>query len=144
MLVRRVLMLDGFASQNLHPLMTTMQQEFICSELPVLHLRSLELLTAIVKGVRRQLLPHVADIALLVTEYLRKCALPELRIMVYSIIRILLMSMGVGMSLYLTQEVINNTFVDLDYINSTSGNLHLNSNASIEPPQQPIQKKKKA
>lgn len=49
------------------------------------------------------------------------------------------------MSLYLTQEVINNTFVDLDYISSTSGDLHLNlnSNASFEPPQQPVQKKRK-
>ncbi|KAL8090247.1 uncharacterized protein LOC141697677 [Apium graveolens] len=145
MLIRRVLMLDGSVSQNLYSLMTTMQQELICSELPVLHLRSLELLTAIVKGVRSQLLPHVAEITLLVTEYFKKCALPELRIMVYSIIRILLRSMGVGMSLYLTQEVINNTFVDLDYISFTSGDLHLNlnSNASFEPPQQPVQKKRK-
>ncbi|KAL1827943.1 hypothetical protein ACET3Z_006355 [Daucus carota] len=143
MLIRRVLMLDGSVSQKMYPLMTTMKQELICSELPGLHLRSLELLAGIVKGVRSQLLPHVADIAVLIAEYFRKCALPELRIMVYSIIRILLRSMGVGMSLYLTQEVISNTFVDLDYSSSASGNLNLNSNVFNEPVQQPPQKKRK-
>lgn len=145
MLARRVLMLDGSVSQSLYPLMTTMQQELICSELPVLHLRGLELLTATVKGVRSQLLPHVADIARLLTEYFRKCALPELRVMIYSVIRILLMSLGVGMSLYLTQEVISNTFVDLDYISYTSGdsNSNLNSKVAYEPLQQPVQKKRK-
>lgn len=47
------------------------------------------------------------------------------------------------MSLYLTQEVISNTFVDLDYSSSASGNLNLNSNVFNEPVQQPPQKKRK-
>lgn len=145
MLAGRVLMVDGSVPQTLYPFMTTMQQEFICSELPVLHLHSLELLTAIVKGVRSQLLPHVADIARLLTEYFRKCALPELRTKVYSIIRILLMSMGVGMALYLTQDVISNTFIDLDYIGYTTGDSssNLDSKISYEALPQPVQKKRK-
>lgn len=44
-----------------------------------------------------QLLPHAADIMRLLTVYFRMCALPELRIKVYSVIKILLMSMGIGM-----------------------------------------------
>ncbi|GFZ21976.1 hypothetical protein Acr_29g0011380 [Actinidia rufa] len=49
----RVLMVDGSLSQALFPFTTGMQQEFICSELPILHSYSLELLSAVIKGVRR-------------------------------------------------------------------------------------------
>lgn len=43
-----------------------------------------------------QLLPHAAYVVRLVTRYFRSCALPELRIKLYSITRMLLTSMGVG------------------------------------------------
>ena len=44
-----------------------------------------------------QLLPYAAEIVRLLTAYFRTCALPELRVKVYSVIKILLMSMGIGM-----------------------------------------------
>ncbi|KAJ8644744.1 hypothetical protein MRB53_006492 [Persea americana] len=52
-LVGRVLSVDGSLGQALQPFMTVMQQELICSELPVLHLGSLDILIAVIKGVRR-------------------------------------------------------------------------------------------
>ena len=52
-LVERVLKVDGSLSQSLLPTTAAMQQEFICSELPALHLASLDLLEAIIRGVRR-------------------------------------------------------------------------------------------
>ncbi|KAA8534550.1 hypothetical protein F0562_032067 [Nyssa sinensis] len=144
-LAGRVLMVDGSVSQALFPFMTAMQQEFICSELPVLHSCSLELLASILKGVRSQLLPHLADIGRLLTEYFRKCAMPELRIKVYSIIRILLMAMGAGVGVYLIQEVINNTFTDLDSIGYESVGTPFSaySNVSTEALLQSSQKKRK-
>ncbi|XP_027159422.1 uncharacterized protein LOC113760878 isoform X2 [Coffea eugenioides] len=93
-LVKRVLMVDGSFSQS-SPFMTAMRQDLICLELPELHRCSLELLSSNVKGLRSQLLPHVADITRLLTEYFRTCVLPELRIKVYSIMKVLLMSMGI-------------------------------------------------
>ncbi|KAK9282790.1 hypothetical protein L1049_011011 [Liquidambar formosana] len=134
-LVGRVLMVDGSLSQALYPFMTAMQQEFICSQLPVLHMYSLELLTAIIKGVRSQLLPHAAEIVRLLTEYFKTCALPELRIKVYSIIRILLISMGVGIAVFLAPEVINNASVDLDESDCTSSSacLKVSAEALLQP-----------
>lgn len=52
-LVGRVLMVDGSLSQASYPSMTAMKQELICSELPILQLHSLEMLSAIIKGLRR-------------------------------------------------------------------------------------------
>lgn len=46
-------MVDGSSSQAIFPFMTAMQQESICLELPVLHMHSLELLSAIIKSARR-------------------------------------------------------------------------------------------
>ncbi|KAK4593338.1 hypothetical protein RGQ29_017452 [Quercus rubra] len=138
-LVERVLMVDGSVPHALSAFMTSMQQELICSELPVLHLHSLELLIAIIKGTRSQLLPYAASIVRLITAYFKRCALPELRIKVYSITRILLISMGVGMAVCLAQEVINNAFVDLNLITnesvgaSASTNLEASSEALLQP-----------
>ncbi|KAL0008068.1 hypothetical protein SO802_009570 [Lithocarpus litseifolius] len=138
-LVERVLMVDGSVPHALSAFTTSMQQELICSELPVLHLHSLELLIAIIKGTRSQLLPYAASIVRLITSYFKRCALPELRIKVYSITRILLISMGVGMAVCLAQEVINNAFVDLNLITnesvgaSASTNLKASSEALLQP-----------
>ncbi|GMY23428.1 proline-, glutamic acid- and leucine-rich protein 1 isoform X1 [Fagus crenata] len=127
-LVERVLKVDGSLPHALLPFMTSMQQELICSELPVLHSYSLELLIAIIKGTRSQLLPYTASIVRLITAYFKRCALPELRIKVYSITRILLISMGVGMAVCLAQEVVNNAFVDLNVIGNESVGTSANAN----------------
>ncbi|XWS56869.1 hypothetical protein CRYUN_Cryun09bG0122400 [Craigia yunnanensis] len=129
-LVERLLMVDGSLPHTMLPFMTAMQQELICSELPVLHVYSLELLIAIIKGMRSQLLPLAAYVVRLVTRYFRRCALPELRIKLYSITRMLLISMGVGMAIYLAQDVIDNAFNDL---NSLGGEDIETSLANIGP-----------
>ncbi|TKY64039.1 Proline-, glutamic acid- and leucine-rich protein 1 [Spatholobus suberectus] len=131
-LVERILMVNGSLPQMSLPFMTAKQQENICSELPVLHLSSLELLTAIIKAMGSQLLPYAASIVRIVTKYFKTCELPELRINVYSVTRNLLITMGVGMALYLAQEVINNAFTDLSSIEHKNGGMlnGSNSNAS--------------
>ncbi|KAK1260845.1 hypothetical protein QJS04_geneDACA013378 [Acorus gramineus] len=98
-LVWRVLSVDGSLHASMSPFITSLHQELICSELPILHLETLDLLTAIIKGARRQLLPHAAGVARLLMEYFTRAALPDLRIKIYSIMRILLTSMGVGLDL---------------------------------------------
>lgn len=50
-----------------------------------------------------QLLPHAASIVRFITKYFKACALPDLRIKVYSIAKTLLISMGVGMQKLLTK-----------------------------------------
>ncbi|PPS07302.1 hypothetical protein GOBAR_AA13336 [Gossypium barbadense] len=51
-LVERLLRVDGSLPHTMLPFMTSVQQELICSELPVLHAYSLELLIALIKGMR--------------------------------------------------------------------------------------------
>ncbi|XP_015876389.2 uncharacterized protein LOC107413049 isoform X1 [Ziziphus jujuba] len=144
-LVERVLMVNGSLPLSVRPLTTAMQQEFISSELPVLHSYGLELLTAIVKGVRSQLLPHAASVVRLISVYFKKCALPELRKKIYSITRILLISMGVGMAVCLAQEVINNAFVDLNPTDNETGGASsgASSNTSTEALPQAGNRKRK-
>ncbi|XP_027336279.1 proline-, glutamic acid- and leucine-rich protein 1 isoform X2 [Abrus precatorius] len=144
-LVERILMVNGSLPQISLPFMTAKQQENICSELPVLHLSSLELLTAIIKAMGSQLLPHAAYIVRIITKYFKTCQLPELRIKVYSVTRTLLISMGVGMALCLAQEVINNVFADLSTVeNKNGGTLNgSNSNASAGALLPPSHRKRK-
>lgn len=52
-LVERLLIVDGSLPHTMLRFMTAMQQELICSELPVLHASSLELLMAIIKATHR-------------------------------------------------------------------------------------------
>ncbi|KAK6775338.1 hypothetical protein RDI58_026339 [Solanum bulbocastanum] len=112
-LAKRVLMVDGSSSPGI-AYMTTMKQEFFCSELPVLHSHILDLLTSIVKGLGSQLLPHVGSIIRLLTNYIETSTLPELRIKVYAIMKVLLLSLGVGISTHLTDVIVNNSLMDLD------------------------------
>ncbi|KAF3653720.1 putative cytochrome c oxidase assembly protein COX15-like [Capsicum annuum] len=112
-LTKRVLMVDGSSSPGI-AYMTTMKQEFLCSELPVLHSHTLDLLSSIVKGLGSQLLPHVGSIIRLLTNYFETSTLPELRIKVYTIMNVLLMSLGVGISAHLTDVIVNNSLIDLD------------------------------
>ncbi|GMH10227.1 hypothetical protein Nepgr_012068 [Nepenthes gracilis] len=138
-MVRRVLLVDGSLPRSLLSFTTAMQQEFICSQLPVLHLYSLEVLAAVVKGISSQLLPHAADIVRLLTEYLKRCRFSELRIKVYSIIKVLLISMGVGIVSSLSQELINGAFVDLNpadgwsSVTSPSVISHSSGEATLRP-----------
>ncbi|XP_071721716.1 uncharacterized protein [Rutidosis leptorrhynchoides] len=115
-LVERVLKVDGSVPHAQLPFMTSMHQELICLDLPVLHLCCLDLLTAIVKGMHSQLLPFAASVVRLIKEYFETCALPELRIKVYSIIKILLITMGAGTAIYIAKEVVDNAKLDLTAI----------------------------
>ncbi|CAA3005199.1 proline-, glutamic acid- and leucine-rich 1 [Olea europaea subsp. europaea] len=130
-LVGRVLMVDGSLSQASYPSMTAMKQELICSELPILQLHSLEMLSAIIKGLRSQLSPHVAEIIQLLAKYFGRCRLPMLREKAYAILKVLLSSMGVGVAIHLSQDVVTNAFIDLesfgDERKGTSFGVHANA-----------------
>ncbi|KAA8547993.1 hypothetical protein F0562_004422 [Nyssa sinensis] len=139
----RVLMVDGSLYQPLSPFTTVVQQQHTCNELSILHLYSLDLLAAVIKGVRRQLWPHTAEIVSLLTAYFRRSALAKLRIKVYSIIRILLISMGVGIALSIDQEVISNAFVDLEYNAYEKQRASSSANSIFEASWQPSHKKRK-
>ncbi|KAK6933543.1 Pre-rRNA-processing protein RIX1, N-terminal [Dillenia turbinata] len=113
-LMERILMMDGSLPQTLLPFISVTQQENLCMQLPVLHSDTLDLLTATIKQVRSQLLPHAARIIRILTEYFQRCQVPMLRVKVYSIIKILLISVGVGVISQLAHEVIQNASIDLD------------------------------
>eukprot|EP00258_Populus_trichocarpa_P050968 XP_024466987.1 proline-, glutamic acid- and leucine-rich protein 1 [Populus trichocarpa] len=139
-LVERVLMVNGSLSPTTSSFVILAEQEFICSELPVLHSYALELLASVIKGIRSQLLPHAAYIVRLVKEYFKRCELPELRIKVYSITKLLLMSMGIGIAIYLAQEVVNCSLHDLNPIlDGTS--FHANAKSELLLP--PLHRKRK-
>ncbi|KAL3579464.1 hypothetical protein D5086_020968 [Populus alba] len=140
-LVERVLMVNGSLSPTTSSFVILAEQEFICSELPVLH--SYAFGTSCfqsLKGIRSQLLPHAAYIVRLVKEYFKRCELPELRIKVYSITKLLLMSMGIGIAIYLAQEVVNCSLHDLNpIVDGTS--FHANAKSELLLP--PFHRKRK-
>ncbi|CAA6659783.1 unnamed protein product [Spirodela intermedia] len=103
LLVERVLSVDGSLHETLSSFTSELHQELLCAELPTLHLSSLDLLIAIVKSMQSQLLPYAANVTRILTEYLNRATLPCLRIKVYSIMEVLLTTMGVGMSSNLDQ-----------------------------------------
>ncbi|KAJ4721047.1 Proline-, glutamic acid-and leucine-rich protein 1 [Melia azedarach] len=144
-LVDRVLMVDGSVPRAMLPFMTATQQQFVCLELPVLHLYSLELLTAVIECMRSQLLPHTAYILRLVKQYFKRCALPDLRIKLYAITKSLLLSMGVGVAIHLAQEVVDNACVDLSPAAHENGRTasRPNSEAASLAPMQCSHRKRK-
>lgn len=112
-LISRILNVNGSPYQQ--PIgIGNQKRTLLCAELPALHSCALDLLAAVVKGVRSQLLPRAANIVRLLTEYFRRCASPALRIKLYSNARTLLISMGVGMASYLAPAVIYNAVADLN------------------------------
>ncbi|RLM80182.1 proline- glutamic acid- and leucine-rich protein 1-like isoform X2 [Panicum miliaceum] len=113
-LIRRVLLVDGSLHKKLLPSTTSLHQELICFELPSLHSTFLDLLNATIKGMRSQLLPHGASIIRLVTEYFKMAKLPTLRTKAYSILQLLLTSMGIGTSLHLLEATVSNAIADLN------------------------------
>ncbi|KAJ9540229.1 hypothetical protein OSB04_026735 [Centaurea solstitialis] len=144
MLAGRVLMVDGSLPHTLYPIMTAMQQECICAELPLQHSYSLDILCGVVKEARSQLFPHAAHIIRLVTEYFKRCAFPELRIKVYALVKLMLMSMGVGVTMYIAEDIVSNASADLDSVGDLGGE---SSSGSVlktsEAVPQPMQKKRK-
>ncbi|KAL9223986.1 hypothetical protein vseg_000064 [Gypsophila vaccaria] len=111
--IERVLMVNGSLPEALQPFTTAMQQELVCLHLPVLHQNVLEVLPALQKGLHSQVLPYAPEILWLLTKYFERCSLPELRTKAYAVVRSLLISMGSGMALYISQIVIDNGFIDL-------------------------------
>ncbi|CAN1122265.1 Proline-, glutamic acid- and leucine-rich protein 1, partial [Linum perenne] len=139
-LVERVLMVHG-SLPNAMSFVIAAEQEYVCSELPRLHSYSLEILSSVIKGMRSQLLPHAAYIVRLVKEYFKRCQLPDLRQKLYAIAKMLLISMGVGIAIYLAQEVVKNSLIDLTSVaDHTFGG---SSNVSSETWLQSYQKKRK-
>ncbi|KAM0011919.1 putative pre-rRNA-processing protein RIX1 [Helianthus debilis subsp. tardiflorus] len=130
MLVGRVLMVDGSLTQTLYPTITAMQQEYVCLELPIQHAHCLDILCGIVKEAHSQLLPHAARIIRIVTEYLRRCELPELRVKVYALLKLMLLSMGVGLSLYLAEDIVHNASTDLDLVGDRGDEARSNSEST--------------
>ncbi|XP_073312318.1 uncharacterized protein [Primulina huaijiensis] len=110
----RVLLVDGSLSQRSLPFGTTLKQELICLELPLLQLHTLEIIAAVIKGLRSNVLPHAPDILRLLTEYMRRCTFPELRVRAYSILKVLISMEGCGTAIHVIPDVINIVFVDLD------------------------------
>ncbi|KAL3649681.1 hypothetical protein CASFOL_006084 [Castilleja foliolosa] len=115
-LAGRVLMVDGSLSSSSYSFMTTLKQEFICSEIPLLQLHSLEILAAVVKVLGSQLLPHAAGIVQVMKEYLWTCKFPDLKIKAYIILKVLLLSMGIGTAIHISQDIVNNVCIDLDIL----------------------------
>ncbi|KAF8656892.1 hypothetical protein HU200_060454 [Digitaria exilis] len=113
-LMRRVLLVDGSLHKKLLPSTTSLHQELICFELPSLHSTFLDLLNATIKGMRSQLLPHGASIIRLITEYFKIAKLPTLRTKAYSILQMLMTSMGVGTALHLLETTVSNAIADLN------------------------------
>uniref|UniRef100_A0A0E0GSU5 Pre-rRNA-processing protein RIX1 N-terminal domain-containing protein n=1 Tax=Oryza nivara TaxID=4536 RepID=A0A0E0GSU5_ORYNI len=66
------------------------------SEILELHSSFLDFLGAIIKGMRSSLLPHAGSVVMLITEYFKGAKLPAVRRKLYTIVRLLMSSMGVG------------------------------------------------
>ncbi|KAL0698667.1 hypothetical protein Bca4012_054789 [Brassica carinata] len=130
-LVERVLAVNGSLPRAMSPFMTGIQQELVCAELPTLHSSALELLRATIKCIRSQLLPYAAFVVRLISGYFSKCSLPELRIKLYSIIKTLLKSMGVGMAMQLANEVVSNASVDLEGFEGVSSKTPSLTNGAV-------------
>ncbi|KAK3156687.1 hypothetical protein QOZ80_2AG0110520 [Eleusine coracana subsp. coracana] len=113
-LIRRVLLVNGSMHKKMFPSTTSLHQELICFELPSVHSTFLDLLIATIKGMRSHLLPHAASIIRLMSEYFKVAKLPTVRIKVYSIAQLLLISLGVGTSLHLLEAVVSNSVADLN------------------------------
>ncbi|KAK2634255.1 hypothetical protein Ddye_029047 [Dipteronia dyeriana] len=144
-LVERIIMVDGSVLRAAVPFMTSKQQESVCLELPDLHLYNLELLKATIAGMHSQLLPHSAYVVRLVKTHFKRCSSPKLRIKLYSVTKSLLIFMGVGMGICLAQNIVDNSFIDLNPVGDgsrcTSSSLYLKSASSV--PMQTSHRKRK-
>ncbi|KAK9691995.1 hypothetical protein RND81_09G234100 [Saponaria officinalis] len=140
--IERVLMVNGSLPEALQPFTTAMQQELVCLHLPALHQNVLDVLAALQKGLHSQVLPYAAEIVKLLTKYFEQCRLPELRTKAYTVIRSLLISMGSGMALYISQVVIDNGLIDLKAANYGCDE-EISGRVSIESSQRNHRKRRK-
>ncbi|TVU09026.1 hypothetical protein EJB05_42465 [Eragrostis curvula] len=127
-LIQKVVLIDGSLHKSLFQSNTPFYQEFICSEIPTLHSTCLDLLASTIKGMRSSLIPHAGIVVMVISEYFNRTKLPAIRRKLYTVVRLLLSSMGVGMVMQLLQVVISNVFYDL---NDNSGRSLLS--ACIDP-----------
>ncbi|KAK8644316.1 hypothetical protein V6N13_123626 [Hibiscus sabdariffa] len=145
-LVRRVLTVNGSFSRASSNSMEIMQEGYVCIELPALQSYGLDLLYAIIKGTSSQLLPHAGCIIRLLKDCLKQCALPTLRTKLYFIIRNLLISMGIGAALQISEELTISASIDLDasrYLNRQKASNQVVKPTTVEAPIQPADKKRK-
>ncbi|XP_074310802.1 uncharacterized protein LOC141646758 [Silene latifolia] len=141
-IVGRVLLVNGSLSEALQPFTTAMQQELVCLHLPALHQNVFGVLDALHKGLHSQVVPHAPEIVWLLIKYFERCQLPELRTKAYTIFKTLLISMGAGMALYISQVVIDNGMSDLKVTNFNCDK-ELSNEVSAEPSQWHHRKKRK-
>ncbi|KAL3676981.1 hypothetical protein R1sor_026929 [Riccia sorocarpa] len=123
-LAARMLRVDGSrvaVPSTMSAAVSSVHQVSLCSELPALHLSALDLLTALLCGVRSQLLSHSGEVVRLVSDYFRRCgsAAPVLRVKLYDFTRHLFVAMGAGMASALAPAVVGSALSDLK--GSTSG-----------------------
>ncbi|GER40920.1 proline [Striga asiatica] len=132
-LAGRVLAVDGSLSPSSYSFMSTLKQEFIFSEIPLLQLHSLEILAALVKVLRSQLLPHAAGIVQLLVDYLRTSKFSDLKIKAYSIIKVLVMAMGIGTAIHISQDIVNNVYVDLEFFHGKKDGKGAGTQTMVHP-----------
>ncbi|XP_074577774.1 uncharacterized protein LOC141834299 isoform X2 [Curcuma longa] len=115
-LVRRVLSLNhsfhisltGFTAS------TTFDEDFLRMRLPALHSGCMDLLIAVIEGVRSQFKAHADTVAQMLIEYSKRGLLTHLKIKWYSVMKSLLSIMGDGIVLLLAEELMNNASADLN------------------------------
>ncbi|BBN19841.1 proline-, glutamic acid- and leucine-rich protein 1 [Marchantia polymorpha subsp. ruderalis] len=117
-LATRVLRVDGSRismPNSMNVAVSSVHQVSLCSELPALHISALDLLSALLCGVRSQLLPHGGDVVRLVSESFRRCGsvAPVLRVKLYDFARHLFVAMGAGMASALAPAVVGSALSDL-------------------------------
>ncbi|KAL4335983.1 hypothetical protein GQ457_07G002660 [Hibiscus cannabinus] len=145
-LVKRVLTVNGSFSRASSNSMEILQEGYVCIELPALQSYGLDLLYAIIKGTSSQLLPHAGYIIRLLKDCLKQCALPMLRTKLYFIIRNLLISMGIGAALQISEELTISASIDLDasrYLNRQKASNQVVKPTTEEAPIQLADKKRK-
>ncbi|CAA0824299.1 Unknown protein [Striga hermonthica] len=132
-LAGRVLAVDGSLSPSSYSFMSTLKQEFIFSEIPLLQLHSLEILAALVKVLSSQLLPHAAGIVQLLVDLLRTSKFPDLKIKAYSILKVLVMAMGIGTAIHISQDIVNNVCIDLEFFHGKKDGKGAGTQTMVHP-----------
>ncbi|CAM6128296.1 unnamed protein product [Calypogeia fissa] len=135
-LAMRILRVDGSRLPTPPPVgapVSSVHQVSLCLEIPALHLSALDLLTAVLCGVRSQLLPHGGDVVRLVSDYFRRCGAvtPVLRIKLYDFACHLFLAMGAGMASALAPAVVGSALADLK--GSALGTSVLSPNSARTP-----------
>ncbi|KAL6602713.1 hypothetical protein ACP70R_043074 [Stipagrostis hirtigluma subsp. patula] len=127
-LIQKALLIGGSLHESLlQPDALFFHQEFTCSGIPTLHLTFLDLLASTIKGMRSSLIPHAAIVVTPVAEYFKRAKLSATRRKLYTIVQLLLESMGSGMTSQFLQFVTSNIFADLGHNSGSSSDTTSNS-----------------